>query len=61
LFWQGEGEEEVVNRKEGLAVVVEPILGHRVLALGAVAVFAGVIGIVMLLTGVTEIHMAAHG
>jgi hypothetical protein len=59
--WESESDEEMLDRDEELAVMLEPTLGHIVLALGAVSVLAGVVGVVMFLARFAEIEMAAHG
>ena len=46
LLWEREGEEVVIAREEARAHALEPILGPILLALGAMAIATGVIGVV---------------
>ncbi len=59
LCGQGEGDEEVMSGKQQLLLLFEPFIGLLVLALGAVAVLAGVIAVTLLVALGAVIELAA--
>jgi hypothetical protein len=60
LMRQGEDDMEVGNRQDLLFSFGQPSLAGHVLAFGAVAVSAGVIGDAQAAAGVAAVHPAAH-
>jgi len=59
LGGQGEGDQEVRDGQQQLLLLVQPLIGLLVAALGTVPVLAGVIAVTLLLTLVTEIDLPA--
>jgi hypothetical protein len=60
LCGQCEGDEEVMSGKQQLLLLLEPFIGLLVLALGAVAVLAGMIAVTLLVALGTVIELAAQ-
>jgi hypothetical protein len=58
---EGEGEEELRNGQQQFPLHLEPFFGLLVLALGAVAVAAGVVAVTGFAAGGTTIHLSAQG
>jgi len=56
---QGEGDEEVMSGKQQILLLLEPFIGLLVLALGTVAVLAGMIAVTLLVALGTVIELAA--
>lgn len=59
LLGNGEGYHEVEKWEKQMPLGFEPYLGLIVLAFGTVPVFTGMIAVVELLTGVTEVDLTA--
>ena len=59
--WQGEGEQEVGNRQEQILLLLQPALCIFVLAFGTMAVAAGMVTVLHLLTIRAAIDLPAQG
>jgi hypothetical protein len=55
-----QGHQEVRDRQQQTLLVVEPLLGLVLLALGTVPVLTGVVAVMVLLAGLTVIDLAAE-
>ena len=56
---QGTGDQEIGDRQEHLLLPLQPLIGRAVLACGTMAVFAGMIAILVILAVFTEIDVTA--
>jgi hypothetical protein len=57
---QGEGDQKIGDGQKQIGLFLQPLGGLLILALGAVAVLAGVVAVVVLSTVLAPIEMAAQ-
>lgn len=60
LLGHREGDHKVGNREEHLLLLFQPFLPLIILTRGAVSVLTGMVAVVVLLTGLTEIYMTSE-